>query len=45
MWEGGSLAEYGEADAFGHRHKVNVGEALAARAADAGPGSRPCRAS
>ena len=30
MWEGGSLAEYGEADAFGHRHKVNVGEALAA---------------
>ena len=30
MWEGGSLAEYGEADAYGHRHKVNVGEALAA---------------
>jgi 6-phosphofructokinase 1 len=30
MWEGGSLAEYGDADAFGHRHKVNVGEALAA---------------
>jgi 6-phosphofructokinase 1 len=29
MWEGGSLAEYGEADAYGHRHKVNVGEALA----------------
>ncbi len=28
MWEGGSLAEYGEADAYGHRHKVNVGEAL-----------------
>jgi ATP-dependent phosphofructokinase / diphosphate-dependent phosphofructokinase len=28
MWEGGSLAEYGEADAFGHRHKVNVAEAL-----------------
>jgi 6-phosphofructokinase 1 len=30
MWEGGSLTEYGEADAYGHRHKVNVGEALAA---------------
>ena len=30
MWEGGSLAEFGEADAYGHRHKVNVGEALAA---------------
>ena len=29
MWRGGSLAEYGEADAYGHRHKVNVGEALA----------------
>ncbi len=29
IWEGGSLAEYGEADAYGHRHKVNVGEALA----------------
>ncbi len=30
MWEGGSLDEFGEADAYGHRHKVNVGEALAA---------------
>jgi ATP-dependent phosphofructokinase / diphosphate-dependent phosphofructokinase len=29
MWQGGSLAEYGEADSYGHRHKVNVGEALA----------------
>lgn len=29
MWQGGSLAEYGEADAYGHRHKVNVAEALA----------------
>ncbi len=28
IWEGGSLTEYGEADAFGHRHKVNVAEAL-----------------
>ena len=25
-----TLAEYGEADAFGHRHKANVGEVLAA---------------
>ena len=30
MWKGGSLAEFGDADAYGHRHKVNVGEALAA---------------
>ena len=30
IWTGGSLAEFGEADAYGHRHKVNVGEALAA---------------
>ena len=30
MWKGGALAEFGEADAFGHRHKVNVGETLAA---------------
>jgi 6-phosphofructokinase len=29
IWEGGQLGEYGEADSFGHRHKVNVGEALA----------------
>lgn len=30
MWAGGSLAEVGEADMFGHRHKANVGESLAA---------------
>ena len=30
IWEGASLAEQGETDSFGHRHKVNVGEALAA---------------
>jgi 6-phosphofructokinase len=29
MWEGGQLAEYGEADAYGHRRKVDVGFALA----------------
>jgi 6-phosphofructokinase len=29
IWEGGQLAEYGDADSFGHRHKVNVAEALA----------------
>jgi ATP-dependent phosphofructokinase / diphosphate-dependent phosphofructokinase len=27
-WEGYTVTEYGEADAFGHRHKTNVGEAL-----------------
>ena len=30
MWAGGSLAEYGTADAYGHRRKANIGEALAA---------------
>ena len=29
IWEGGVLAEVGETDSFGHRHKVDVGEALA----------------
>jgi 6-phosphofructokinase 1 len=29
MWHGGALQEVGEPDAFGHRHKENVGEALA----------------
>jgi 6-phosphofructokinase len=29
IWQGGHLGEYGETDSFGHRHKVNVGEALA----------------
>ncbi len=29
MWQGGTLGEYGEADAYGHRHKVDVGFALA----------------
>lgn len=28
MWHGGSLAEYGEPDAYGHRRKVNIAEAL-----------------
>jgi len=30
IWEGAVMADVGEADAFGHRHKANVGEALAA---------------
>ncbi len=30
IWEGARMADVGEADAFGHRHKANVGEALAA---------------
>jgi 6-phosphofructokinase 1 len=29
MWAGGSLREVGEPDAYGHRHKMDVGEALA----------------
>jgi ATP-dependent phosphofructokinase / diphosphate-dependent phosphofructokinase len=29
IWKGGQLAEVGPADAYGHRHKQNVGEALA----------------
>lgn len=29
IWAGGELQEVGEPDAFGHRHKENVGEALA----------------
>jgi 6-phosphofructokinase 1 len=30
IWEGAVIEEYGEADAFGHRKKVNVAETLAA---------------
>jgi 6-phosphofructokinase 1 len=29
VWTGANLDEVGEADAFGHRHKANIGEALA----------------
>jgi 6-phosphofructokinase 1 len=29
MWDGGTLTEYGEADAYGHRRKVDIGFALA----------------
>ena len=29
MWKGGQLVEIGPSDAFGHRHKQNVGEVLA----------------
>jgi 6-phosphofructokinase len=29
IWEGGQMQDVGEADAFGHRHKMNVGEVLA----------------
>ena len=31
IWEGASMEDVGESDAFGHRHKANVGEALAGR--------------
>jgi 6-phosphofructokinase 1 len=30
IWEGGAVAEVGDADMYGHRHKADVGEALAA---------------
>ena len=30
IWQGAQMADVGEADAFGHRHKANIGEALAA---------------
>ncbi len=30
IWEGAHLQDVGEADAFGHRHKMNIGEVLAA---------------
>jgi 6-phosphofructokinase len=29
IWQGAHISEFGEADAFGHRHKSNIGEALA----------------
>jgi ATP-dependent phosphofructokinase / diphosphate-dependent phosphofructokinase len=29
IWKGAQLADVGDVDAFGHRHKMNVGEALA----------------
>jgi 6-phosphofructokinase 1 len=29
IWEGAQMVDVGEADAFGHRHKANIGEALA----------------
>jgi 6-phosphofructokinase 1 len=30
IWEGAHMQDVGDADMFGHRHKANVGEALAA---------------
>ncbi len=30
IWKGAQMVDVGEADAFGHRHKANIGEALAA---------------
>ncbi len=29
IWQGAQMSDVGEADSFGHRHKANVGEALA----------------
>jgi ATP-dependent phosphofructokinase / diphosphate-dependent phosphofructokinase len=34
IWEGAQLEDQGIADAFGHRHKANVGEALASALTD-----------
>ena len=34
IWKGASMQDVGEADMFGHRHKANVGEALAAELKD-----------
>jgi 6-phosphofructokinase len=30
LWEGARMVDVGDADMFGHRHKANIGEALAA---------------
>jgi 6-phosphofructokinase 1 len=34
IWQGGVLSEYGAPDAFGHRHKADLGEVLAAELAE-----------
>jgi 6-phosphofructokinase len=34
IWHGAQMSDVGAADAFGHRHKANVGEALAAELRD-----------
>jgi ATP-dependent phosphofructokinase / diphosphate-dependent phosphofructokinase len=34
IWRGAQMTDVGTADAFGHRHKANVGEALAAELRD-----------
>jgi len=34
IWHGAQMSDVGTADAFGHRHKANVGEALAAELRD-----------
>jgi 6-phosphofructokinase 1 len=34
IWRGAQMTDVGAADAFGHRHKANVGEALAAELRD-----------
>ncbi len=35
IWEGAQIQDVGDADAFGHRHKMNVGEVLASELRDA----------
>ena len=34
IWKGAQMTDVGEADAFGHRHKANIGEALATELRD-----------
>jgi ATP-dependent phosphofructokinase / diphosphate-dependent phosphofructokinase len=34
IWKGATMTDVGGADAFGHRHKANIGEALAAEIRD-----------
>ena len=34
IWQGAEMSDVGDTDAFGHRHKANIGEALAAELRD-----------
>jgi 6-phosphofructokinase 1 len=34
IWRGAQMSDIGDTDAFGHRHKANIGEALAAEVRD-----------
>ena len=45
IWKGAEMAEQGSADAFGHRHKANIGDALALPSSASGRASRRSRRS